>query len=53
LAGVATTAWDQLSARVAAAAVLVQYCSARFADRNELLAHLETEKQRDQTAPES
>jgi hypothetical protein len=29
-----------------------QYCGARFADRNELLAHLEAEKQRDQTAPE-
>jgi len=28
-----------------------QYCGARFADRNELLAHLEAEKQRDQTAP--
>jgi hypothetical protein len=27
-------------------------CGARFADRNELLAHLEAEKQRDQTAPE-
>src|ERR1700758_4220108 len=29
-----------------------QYCGARFADRNELLAHLEAEKQQDQTAPE-
>jgi hypothetical protein len=29
-----------------------QYCGARFADRNELLAHLEAEKQRDQTTPE-
>jgi len=29
-----------------------QYCGARFADRKELLAHLEAEKQRDQTAPE-
>jgi hypothetical protein len=29
-----------------------QYCGARFTDRNELLAHLEAEKQRDQTAPE-
>ena len=28
-----------------------QYCGARFGDRNELLAHLEAEKQRDQTAP--
>ena len=28
-----------------------QYCGARFADRNELLAHLEAEKQRTQTAP--
>jgi hypothetical protein len=28
------------------------HCGARFADRNELLAHLEAEKQRDQTAPE-
>ena len=27
-----------------------QYCGARFVDRNELLAHLEAEKQRDQTA---
>ena len=29
-----------------------QYCGARFTDRNELLAHLEAEKQRDQTRPE-
>ena len=29
-----------------------QYCGARFGDRNELLAHLEAEKQREQTAPE-
>ena len=29
-----------------------QDCGARFADRNELLAHLEAEKQRDQMAPE-
>ena len=29
-----------------------QYCGARFADRNELLAHLEAEKQREQMAPE-
>ena len=29
-----------------------QYCGARFADRNELLAHLEAEKQRDQTTSE-
>jgi hypothetical protein len=31
---------------------LCQYCGARFADKNELLAHLEAEKPRDQTAPE-
>jgi hypothetical protein len=43
---------DSEPARVAVAAFWCQYCGARFADRNELLAHLEAEKQRDQTAPE-
>ena len=29
-----------------------RYCSASFTDRNELLAHLDAEKRRDQSAPE-